>query len=92
MAVQRAFLFFDAKAWPQSQTDLFTCTAVAILWAYLSQPHRPTELHCMHYGITLWAYLSEPFVRDSHLVTIKFNGKTTIQRKLEVRDHTISAT
>ena len=25
-AVHRAFLFFDAKAWPQSQTDLFTCT------------------------------------------------------------------
>ena len=27
-AVHRAFLFFDAKAWPQSQTDLFTCTTV----------------------------------------------------------------
>ena len=24
--VHRAFLLFDAKAWPQSQTDLFTCT------------------------------------------------------------------
>ena len=27
-AVHRAFLFFDAKGWPQSQTDLFTCTTV----------------------------------------------------------------
>ena len=27
-AVHRTFLFFDAKAWPQSQTDLFTCTTV----------------------------------------------------------------
>ena len=51
-AVHRAFLFFDAKAWPQSQTDLFTFTTV---------------LHCgytflrridLMYGITLWAYLS----------------------------------
>ena len=59
-AVHRAFLFFDAKAWPQSQTDLFTCTTV---------------LHCGHtflrridliFGITLWAYLSEPLVKDSH--------------------------
>ena len=32
-AVHRAFLFFNAKAWPQSQTDLFTCT---------------TLLHCGH--------------------------------------------
>ena len=33
-AVHCAFLkFFDAKAWPQSQTDLFTCTTV---------------LHCAH--------------------------------------------
>ena len=29
IAVHRDFLFFsDAKAWPQSQTDLFTCTTV----------------------------------------------------------------
>ena len=50
--VHRAFLFFDVKAWQQSQTDLFTCTTV---------------LHCGHiflrcidliYGITLWEYLS----------------------------------
>ena len=27
-AVNRAFLCFDAKAWPQSQTGLFTCTTV----------------------------------------------------------------
>jgi len=26
--VHRAFLFFDAKAWPQSQTDLCMCTTV----------------------------------------------------------------
>ena len=67
-AVHRAFLFFDAKAWPQSQTDLFTvtCTTGITLWAYLSQTHRPIALRCMHYGITLWAYLSEPLVKDSH--------------------------
>ena len=64
-AVHSAFLFFDVKAWPQSQTDLFTCTTV-LHWAYLSQTHRPILLHCMHYGITLWAYLSEPLVKDSH--------------------------
>ena len=27
-AVHRTFLFFDAKAWPQSQTDFFKCTTV----------------------------------------------------------------
>ena len=27
-AVHHAFLFFNVKAWPQSQTDLFTCTMV----------------------------------------------------------------
>ena len=27
-AVHCAFLFFDVKAWPQSQADLFTCTTV----------------------------------------------------------------
>ena len=26
--VHRAFLFFDVKVWPQSQTDLFMCTTV----------------------------------------------------------------
>ena len=26
--VHLAFLFFDVKAWPQSQTDFFTCTTV----------------------------------------------------------------
>ena len=59
-AVHRAFLFFNAKAWQQSQTDLFTCTTV---------------LHCgntflrhihLIYGIKLWAYLFEPLVKDSH--------------------------
>ena len=51
------FPFFDAKAWPQSQTDLFTCTTV---------------LHCahtflrriVHYGITLWAYTACSKSRD----------------------------
>ena len=65
-AVHRAFLFFDVKAWPQSPTDLFTCTTGIKLWAYLSQMHRPIALHCIHYGITLWAYLSEPLIKDSH--------------------------
>ena len=37
-----------------------------ILWAYLSQMHRPIAFHCMHYGNTLWAYLSEPLIKDSH--------------------------
>ena len=66
-AVHCAFLFFDAKAWPQSQTELFMCTTgLHTLWAYLSQTHRPIALRCMHYGITLWAYLSEPLIKDSH--------------------------
>ena len=30
-AVHRACLFFDAKAWPQSQTDLFTCRVTTVL-------------------------------------------------------------
>ena len=62
-AVHRAFLFFDAKAWLQSQTDLFTCTTV------LHCGHtflRCIALRCMHYGITLGAYLSEPLLQDSH--------------------------
>ena len=64
-AVHFAFLFFDAKAWPQSQTDLHVHYGIT-LWAYLSQTHRPIALHCMHYGITLSTYLSEPLVKDSH--------------------------
>ena len=71
--VHRAFLFFDAKAWPQSQTDLFTCTTV---------------LHCgntflrhihLIYGITLWAYLPEPLVKDSHK-SLSWTVKTTLRR------------
>ena len=59
-AVHHAFLFFNVKAWPQSQTDLFMCTTV---------------LHCGHtflrcivliYSTTLWAYLPKPLVKDSH--------------------------
>ena len=66
-AVHHAFLFFDGKPWPQSQTDLFTCTMVLHCGhTYLSQTHRPIALQCMHYGITLCAYLSEPLVKDSH--------------------------
>ena len=37
-AVHCVFLFFDVKAWPQSQTDLFTCTKV---------------LHCGHTFLNL---------------------------------------
>ena len=79
------FLFFDAKAWPQSQTDLFTYTTV---------------LHCGHTffrridliysGIALWAYLSEPLVKDSHK-RLKFDGKTTIRTACSnSRDHTFT--
>ena len=52
-AVHRAFSFFDAKAWPQawpqSQTDLFTCTTV-LHCGY-------TFLRCIDltYGVALWA-------------------------------------
>ena len=47
-AVHRAFLFFNAKLWPQSQTDLFTA-----LWYYtVGTPFSDTDLM---YGIALWA-------------------------------------
>ena len=59
-AVHRAFLFFDVKAWPQSQTDLFTCTTVL---HYGNTFLRHIDLI---YGITLWAYLPESLVKDSH--------------------------
>ena len=45
-AVHHAFLFFNAKAWPQSQTDLFTCTTKCG-HTFL----RCIALHCVHYGI-----------------------------------------
>ena len=66
-AVHRAFLFFDTKACPQSQTDLFTCTTV-LHWGH-------TFLRCIDliYGIALWAPHSEPLVKDRHL--LKFDGK-----------------
>ena len=52
------FLFsVGARGEPGNEASITLCT-------YLSQTHRPIELHCMHYGITLWAYLSEPL--DSH--------------------------
>ena len=64
-AVHRAFLFFDAKAWPQSQTDLFTCTTVLHCGITFSDAQTySTPLHAL-YSITLWAYLSEPLVKDS---------------------------
>ena len=100
-AVHRAFLFFDAKAWPQSQTDLFTCTTVwaylsllhsiacITLWAYLSQTHRPIALHCMHYGITLWAYL---LVKDSHKrssSTENIKSQYHYTTRSKSRDHTL---
>ena len=49
IAVRSAILFFDMKAWPQSQTDLFTCTTV---------------LHCGHTFLTridlIYVYYSIP--------------------------------
>ena len=76
-----AFLFFDAKAWPQSQTDLFTCTTV---------------LHCgntflrhihLIYGITLWAYLPEPLVKDSNEFTAAEKAQTSCREKLRDSCH-----
>ena len=54
-AVHRAFLFFDAKAWPQSQTDLFTVTCTTVLHCGHTFLRRIDLLHSAHYGITLWA-------------------------------------
>ena len=49
-AVHRAFLFFDAKAWPQSQTDLFTCTTVLhcghTLLRHVHPLHSVGEVFC----------------------------------------------
>ena len=68
-AVHRAFLFFDAKACPQSQTDLFTCTTILHCWhAFLRSIDLLHFIAGMHYGITLWAYLSELLVKDSHKI------------------------
>ena len=61
------FPFFDAKAWPQSQTDLFTVTCTTVLHCGHTFLRRidllgqagPIALRCMHYGVTLWAYLSQ---------------------------------
>ena len=93
-AVHRAFLFFDAKAWPQSQTDLLHCGhtflyctplhALQYYIVYLSQTHRPIALHCMHYGITLWAYLSEPLVKDSHKRPSSTENIIPLYRTLQV--------
>ena len=69
-----SFSGFDAKAWQQSQTDLFTCTII---------------LHCGHtflrhidliYGITLWTCFSKPLVKDSHK-----SVSSTQYRMLQVR-------
>ena len=59
-AVHRAFLFFDVKARPQSQPDLFTCTTV------LHGGHTFLRRIDLIYSITLWAYLPEPPVKDLH--------------------------
>ena len=66
-AVHRAFLFLDAKAWPQSQTDLFTCTIVLHCGhTFLRRIDLSHSVACTtEYGITLWAYLSEPLVKES---------------------------
>ena len=63
-AVQHAFLFFNAKAWPQSLTDLFTCTTVlhcgpgrTFLWC----------INLLHFvACTTVLHLSESLVEDSH--------------------------
>ena len=46
-AICRGFLFFDVKAWPWSQTDLFTCRTYLCGHTFL----RCIALHCVHYGI-----------------------------------------
>ena len=61
ISVHCTFLFFDAKEWPQSQTDLFTCTMV---------------LHCGHIFLRRIDLLNsiacttvlhcEPRARDTH--------------------------
>ena len=55
----RAFLFFDAKAWPQSQTHLFTCSTV--LHCGQSQTSKfdgkTTILHAPSHMITHYHYV-----------------------------------
>ena len=60
--VHCAFLFFDAKAWPQSQTDLFTCTTVLhcghtfLRWIHILNSIACTMvLHCGY--IVFWSFL-----------------------------------
>ena len=52
--VHHAFLFFNAKAWQQSQTDLFTYTTVS---------HCGHTFHGIRYTVGI---PSEPLVKDSH--------------------------
>ena len=87
-AVHRAFLFFDAKAWPVTNWPLHVHYGIT-LWAYLSQTHRPIAPHCMHYGITLSAYLSEPLVKDSRKRLSWRKTETTIPRAPSYHDHTL---
>ena len=59
-AVHRAFLFFDAKAWPVTNWPLHVHYGIT-LCTYLSQTHRPilhsiactTVLHCGHTSLNL---------------------------------------
>ena len=76
IAVHRDFLFFsDAKAWPQSQTDLFTCTTV---------------LHCGHTFLRRIGYYTVgiPFwtSRKRQSRTFKLDGKTACSNS---HDHTL---
>ena len=61
-AVHRAFLFFNAKAWPQSQIDLFTVTCTMALHCghiflrridLLHSVACTTVLHCGHTFLNL---------------------------------------
>ena len=75
------FLFFDAKAWPQSQTDLFTCTTVLHCGhTFLRRIHLLNSIACtmvLHCGHTFLS-LSQETVTWSQ--SSKFDEKTTIPR------------
>ena len=61
------FLFFDAKAWPQSQTDFSMCTAVLHCgYTFLRRIDLLHSIACttvldLHFGHTF----SEPLVKDN---------------------------
>ena len=83
-AVHRAFYFVNAKAWPQSQTDLFTCITV------LHYGHTFLRHIDLIYGITLWAYLSKPLIKDSHKCLSSTDKPQ--YRVLQVTCHTFTIT